>query len=193
MAEGSTIRTFLAIDPPEAVRDAIGRIQDRLKRNVDGMIRWTAPTSIHLTLKFFGDITPEDVTQISAAVEGDIAGMPPLTLEIKTLGVFPDTRRPRIIWLGTTGETHRLQEIQKRLDRAFGKLGFPEEDRPFRPHWTLGRIKSPTGLTGLPRALEAGTETTAGSFTVQALTLFKSDLTPRGPVYRKLAEYPLQG
>ena len=193
MGGGQNIRAFLAIDPPDEVRQSLGRIQDRLKKTVDGPVRWAAPAGIHLTLKFFGDILPEDVARISEAVAADVAGIGPLSLEIKTLGVFPDSRRPRIIWLGTTGDADRLQMLQGKLDRSFGKLGFPQEDRPFRPHWTLARIKTPTGVTGLPRALETGQDLSAGKFTAEKIVLFRSELQPKGAVYTKLAEYPLKG
>lgn len=192
MAEDQAIRAFLAIDPPKSVLEEIARIQERLKKKVEGMIRWTPPSGIHLTLKFFGDIASADIAPISATVEKGIVGIGPLPLEVKTFGVFPDMRRPRVIWLGTAGETGRLTALQSNLDEEFGKLGFPKEDRPFRAHWTLGRIKSPGRLTGLPRVLETGTDITAGAFNAEALILFKSELTQHGAVYTKLAEYALK-
>jgi 2'-5' RNA ligase len=145
MSERKDIRAFLAIEPPITIREEMGRIQNRLKKAVQGMIRWTGPTAVHLTLKFFGDICGGDVDSISAIVRNELAGLPPLQLAIKSLEVFPDPRRPLVIWLGARGDTERLVMLQRKLKRGFGGLGFPEETRPFRAHWTLASIKSPKG------------------------------------------------
>ena len=189
MADTKDIRAFLAVDPPGSVREEMACIQERLKRSIRGMVRWAGPAGIHLTLKFFGDIGQDDVPLISEIVEKEAGIMEPLALEIKTLGVFPDARRPRVLWLGTAGDVPRLTMMQKKLDHGFEDLGFEREDRPFRAHWTLARIKSPQGLTGLERALESGSGLMAGAFTARSLTLFRSELRPQGAVYSKLAEY----
>ena len=193
MASEDTFRTFLAIDPPEAVRREIGRIQEQLKRTVQGMIRWVRPEGIHLTLKFFGDITGENITRITDAVKPEAATATPMDMQVKTIGVFPDLNRPRVVWLGMAGDVDRLLTLQKALDRRFMALGFPKEDRLFRAHLTLGRIKTAKGLIGLARAIEQGAAMEAGSFQARGLTLFKSDLKPAGAVYTKLAEFPFAG
>ena len=193
MSDGKDIRAFLAIDPPDAVHDEMARIQERLKKTVLGTISWTRPTGMHLTLKFFGDIAQDDIGPISDVIESRIAGIEPFDLVIKGLGVFPNARRPRVLWMGTVGDVERLAILQKNLDPGFADLGFEREDRPFRAHWTLARIKSPEGLTGLPRALEWGENASAGAFQAGALILYKSELKPQGAVYTKLAEFTLKG
>ncbi|MDQ5984595.1 MAG: RNA 2',3'-cyclic phosphodiesterase [Syntrophus sp. SKADARSKE-3] len=193
MSEQKDIRAFLAIEAPIAIREEMGRIQNRLKKTVQGMIRWTGPTAMHLTLKFFGDISGEDIDAISAIIKNESAGLAPLQLTIKSIGVFPNPRKPRVIWLGTRGDTEQLVMLQRKLERGFGGLGFPEENRPFRAHWTLARIKSPQGLTGLDQAIETGRDLTAGTFQADTLILFKSDLRSQGPIYTRLAEYSLTG
>lgn len=193
MASEGTHRTFLAIEPPEAVRREMGRIQEQLKRTVRGMIRWVRPDGIHLTLKFFGDITGDDITRIAEVAEQEATTIKPLELQVKEIGVFPDLKRPRVVWLGMAGDVDRLLTLQKALDRRFMALGFPKEDRPFRAHLTLGRIKTSKGLLGLAQAVEQGAAAEAGSFRVAGLTLFKSDLRPAGAVYTKLAEFPFGG
>jgi RNA 2',3'-cyclic 3'-phosphodiesterase len=193
MGSEDTFRTFLAVDPPEAVRREIGRIQEQMKRTVQGMIRWVRPEGIHLTLKFFGDITGADIARIADATARETATAKPMELQVKTIGVFPDPKRPRVVWLGMAGDVDRLLNLQMALDRRFTALGFPKEDRPFRAHLTLGRIKTSKGLLGMAQAVEQGAATEAGAFRAESLTLFKSELKPAGAVYTKLAEFPFGG
>ena len=193
MTDERTIRSFLALDPPEEILREIGRVQNRLRKLIHGDVRWIRPESIHLTLKFFGDISGNDVANISAVAGKAAAEVRPFDLAIGGAGVFPDPHRPRIIWLGMNGEVARLVTFQQGMERALREIGFPPEERPFRPHLTLGRIKTPKGLIGLAGVLEKGETYTAGRFTASGLGLFKSDLTPRGAIYTRLAGYPFAG
>ena len=187
------IRAFLAIDPPENILQAISRLQDKLKREIGGRISWTKPQGQHLTLKFFGDISTEDVKNICTVVQNRIASEQSLNLKIEKLGVFPDTRRPRVIWCGVMGDTEKLSIIQKQLDGVFANIGFPAEDRPFQAHLTLGRIKDSHGLTGINEALTKYNAFAAGEFNCTELILFQSKLSPQGAIYTKLAEFALSG
>ena len=193
MTDEKTIRSFLALDTPEKIREGIGAVQSRLKKIIHGDIRWARPEGIHLTLKFFGNISEDDVVNISAVVEKLAAGSLPLVLTIGGTGAFPDPHRPRVVYLGMNGDVERLIAFQKELERALETIGFPREERPFLPHLTLGRIKSPGGLIGLAGVVEKGESYTAGEFSASGLGLFKSDLTPRGAVYTRLAWYPFAG
>ena len=193
MADRGTIRAFLAMDPPPEVLRRIADIQEVLKKTLRGSISWIRPEGIHLTLKFFGDMAAEDLQPISEVVSGQAAGTRPLHLNIKGLGVFPGIRRPRILWLGVGGEVARLIALQGVLDQGFETCGIKKEERPFRAHLTLARIKSPQGLSGLDKVLEEKEAESAGSFEAKGLILFKSDLTPKGAIYTVLADFPFQG
>jgi len=187
------IRAFLAIDPPENILQAMSRLQEKLKREISGRSSWTKPQGQHLTLKFFGDISTEDVKNICAAVQNRVTSEPSLNLKIEKTGVFPDARRPRVIWCGITGDVEKLTSLQKQLDSDFAGIGFPMEDRPFRAHLTLGRIKDSHGLTGINEALIKYNTFAAGEFNCTDLILFQSRLSPQGAIYTKLAEFALGG
>ncbi|MFH1080792.1 MAG: RNA 2',3'-cyclic phosphodiesterase [Pseudomonadota bacterium] len=193
MPEGETIRAFLALDLPTEVLHEIADIQGALKKNIRGAVSWVRPEGIHLTLKFFGDLAVKDVSAVSEVVAGQAAGARPLNLEAKGLGVFPGLRRPRVLWFGIGGEVERLIAIQKAVDQGLGAHGFPREERPFRAHLTLARIKSPQGLRGLDDVLAAKGSESAGKFTATGLALIKSDLTPKGAIYTTLGHFPFQG
>jgi 2'-5' RNA ligase len=187
------IRAFLAIEPPEDILQAMSRLQEKLKREISGRISWTKPQGQHLTLKFFGDITAEDIKNICAAVENRIVSGSSLNLKIEKMGVFPDARRPQVLWCGVTGDVEKLSVLQKQLDSDFASIGFPKEDRPFRAHLTLGRIKESRGLSGISEALTKHNAFAAGEFGCKELILFQSRLLQQGSVYTKLAEFPLIG
>ena len=193
MSEEKSIRSFLAVDPPQEIIDAIGMIQDRLRKNIQGDIRWVRPQGIHLTLKFFGTISESDVANISRVVENTTSTIAPFTLGIKRVGAFPDVKRPRVLWLGLDGDIDVLIQLQKEMDKGFQECGFQKEDRTFRPHLTLARVKEPKGVIGLAKIVEKSEDYKAGSFTVSSLTLFKSELTPKGAIYTKLALFAFGG
>jgi len=187
------IRAFLAIEPPEDILQAMSRLQEKLKREISGRISWTKPQGQHLTLKFFGDITAEDIKNICAAVENRIVSGSSLNLKIEKMGVFPDARRPQVLWCGVTGDVEKLSVLQKQLDSDFASIGFPREDRPFRAHLTLGRIKESGGLSGISETMAKYSAFTAGEFTCKEFVLIQSKLSPQGAVYTKLAEFPFKG
>ena len=187
------IRAFLAIEPPENVLQQISRLQEKLKREISGRLSWTRPQGQHLTLKFFGDISKEDINNISTAVQKRVVTEQKLNLKVEKLGVFPDARRPRVLWCAVAGDVERLINFQKKLDGDFAALGFPAEDRPFKAHLTLARIKDPRDIAGLSEALKKHDAFTAGEFTADKLFLFQSNLSPQGAVYTKLAEFALGG
>ena len=193
MTDEKPIRAFLALDPPGEILREIAVLQDRLRKWLPGDIRWVRPEGIHLTLKFFGDVFEKDVAGIAEIVRERAAGVAPFSLSVGGIGVFPDSRRPRVLYLAMKGDAERLAAFQGELERALKMIGFPGEERPFRPHLTLGRFRSPAGLTGLAGALEKGGEDAAGQFIASGLNLFRSELTPRGAIYTRIERFPFAG
>jgi len=190
--ERTMIRSFIAIELPEGIRHALAEVQKHLKRDVAG-VRWVQPASIHLTLKFLGDIPAEQVQPIAAAAMGVVQNEPPLIVGLGGLGAFPNPRRPRVVWVGIEGDVERMGRVQTRLEEALEPLGVPREGRAFRPHLTLGRVKDPRRPPDLTRALADVTVPTCNSFDVHEILLYKSDLRPTGAIYTKLQHLPFAG
>jgi len=193
MSDEKSIRSFLAVELPPEVLNEMSGIQERLKKTLQGYISWVRPTGIHLTLKFFGNIAESDIPNISQAVKNAIVNVKPFTLNVQRFWAFPDVKRPRVLWLGLDGDIDVLIRIQKEMDRGFQECGFQKEDRTFRPHLTLARVKEPKGVIGLAKIVEKSEDYKAGSFSVRGLTLFKSELTPKGVIYTKLVNFPFSG
>jgi len=188
------IRTFLAIDIPKEIKDSMEKIQYRLRNSLkEGVIRWTKPGSVHLTVKFFGSILERDIEHIIALLKDSVKGFKPFTLAAENVGVFPNTRQPRVLWLGITGADNALMILQKQIDDDLHGIGFPREERPFRPHLTLGRTKAHRGIEGLSDVLAEFKDYRAGVLPAAGLTLYRSDLRPEGPKYTRLGYFPLGG
>jgi 2'-5' RNA ligase len=190
MSNDKAVRTFLAIELPAEIRQIVADIQNKLKRSCPFDIRWLKPESIHLTLKFFGNVSGDDIIALSRVAEQHSAVLAPLQLAVKKLGVFPSLQRPRVLWIGLSGETAPLVTLHKKLEQGWADCGFAKEDRPFRPHLTIGRIKS-SRLDGDPvKFMAQAGDWSAGSFRADGLVLFQSDLTPQGAIYTELARFP---
>jgi 2'-5' RNA ligase len=179
------IRSFIAIDLPEKTRQQLGLIQEQLKQSKAG-VRWVKPSSVHLTLKFLGNIRSTEVEDIARAVAHEVRDEPPITLGAASLGAFPSQRKPRVIWIGMEGEVQRLTRIQSRVENALEPLGFVREKRPFRPHLTIGRVKDRRRLQSLIDAMAELKIPEFDSFDVTEIILYKSDLRPTGAIYTKL-------
>ena len=186
------LRTFLAIDLPSSLQAAIGQTIRTGKRELPGL-SWSKPENLHVNLKFLGETTESQVDQIRQAVKPAIAHIAPFELELKGFGVFPDTRVPRVLWVGLDGALDHLTALAGCVSRVVLPLGFPQEARPFRPHLTVARVKKDHRAVG--RALDAWGVLTAplscGQLPVERVTLFKSELRPGGAVYTKLWDVSL--
>jgi 2'-5' RNA ligase len=154
-------------------------------------VRWVRANSIHLTLKFLGDIHPDQVDDIAAVTAQVVRSEPLLTLRAAGLGAFPNQRNPRVIWVSIEGEVKRLTHIQTRLENDLVALGFARERRGFRAHLTLGRVKDKRNRQALIAAMAELEMPEFDSFDVTEIILYKSDLRPTGAIYTKLNRMPL--
>jgi 2'-5' RNA ligase len=184
------IRSFIAIDFPDETRKALEDIQKELKRCGAG-VRWVKPSSIHLTLKFLGNIQPAQVEDIALAVAQEIRDHPPITLCAAGLGAFPSRRKPRVIWIGMEGEVQRLNGIQALIENALEPLGFAREKRGFRPHLTIGRVKDRRRLQSLVDAMATLDMEPFNSFDADEIILYIFNDTATTEIYTKLHRMPL--
>lgn len=186
------LRTFLAIDLPSTLQLAIGQTIRTVKRELPGL-SWSKPENLHINLKFLGETAESQVDQIRRAVEPAISHVSPFDLELKGFGVFPDDRSPRVLWIGLDGAIDSLRTLAEGIGHAVVPLGFPREDRPFRPHLTVARVKRDHRAVG--RALGTLSVCTdpflCGQLSVDRVALFKSELRPSGAVYTKLWDISL--
>ena len=190
------LRTFIAVELDRGIRNALGRIQERFKRQMPpGSVRWVAPQGIHLTLKFLGDTPAAKLPDIEATLRRACAEFQPFEFTVEGRGCFPNTRRPRVVWVAVRDKGQMLARLNAAVEREVSPLGFPTEDRAFSPHLTLGRVGrgvSQRDEAAVGQAVEDSVVELIGRQRVTAVNLIQSDLHPSGAVYTQLVSVPLE-
>jgi 2'-5' RNA ligase len=189
------IRSFIAIELPGEVKQALTRLQEELKSSGSLPLRWVEPKNIHVTLKFLGDIEVAVTGKITSALEDAVRESHPFGIEVKGLGVFPSLKRIQIVWVGLYGELEKLGQLQKRIEENLKPLGFPQENRPFTPHLTLARVRDyarPNERQKLGEIISATNFEGQYKINVNAVNLMKSQLTCEGPIYSKIGTVALK-
>jgi|SRR5579884_1472837 len=181
------MRVFIAIELPKELQQELAAIERDLKP-VTNSARWVAPESIHLTLKFIGEVPERRIAEIDAALAG--LSWKPFSVVVRGIGFFPGPRSPRVFWAGL--EAPSMEGLAQQIDTRMERLGFEKEKRAFRPHLTLARARETRIESELVTAAEKYEEHVFGSFTADRFCLIQSTLKPTGAVYNSLKEYPLE-
>jgi 2'-5' RNA ligase len=184
------MRTFIAIDLDESLKRALETLAGEIKP-LSGGVSWVGPAGMHLTLKFLGEISEADAARISSALEETVPRHRVFALVLEGTGTFPPGRRePRVLWVGVVPGPPLLA-LQEDIEKEMAKLGFEREKRPFHPHLTLGRVKSPSRLDPLVQEMKKYQGQKFGEMSVQKFTFFQSTLKPSGAEYHVLKEFRL--
>jgi 2'-5' RNA ligase len=182
-------RIFIAIriDPePEMIK-----ILSSVKSVLGGeRISWTDPANIHLTLEFLGDTEEDLIKAISIMLKTRCSGFGQFSFRLKGTGLFGNQRDPRVVWIGTEG-TEKLARLKEEVTGGLRDTGLKTGNRPFRPHITLGRIKSVRNTQALVSALEKYRDSDIQEVMVEKVILYESILKPTGAVYRIIGEFAL--
>jgi 2'-5' RNA ligase len=192
--DNQQIRSFIAIELPAEVKSALQRLQAELTLPQYSFVKCVAPEGIHVTLKFLGNISPQKVTEVTGVMEQASQGVSPFQIQITDVGAFPNMRQPRVLWVGMKGELDKLIAWQKRIDDGLVPLGFAKEARPFTPHLTLARVRencSPGDRRDLGETVAKTSVDVDYKVMVNSLSLMKSQLSPGGAVYSRMAEVKL--
>jgi len=188
------IRTFIAIELPDELKRQLSDLQRKLKTDNQPGIRWVNPDSIHLTLKFLGNIRENDIGGITEAMIRATAQISPFFLETTTMGAFPNLKRIQVIWVGLGGEIDKLKRLQNLIENSLTKLNFKAEHRPFKPHLTLARLSKEVSMVELQRLGNFIANTTFDSSSkiiVKSVNLIKSELTRKGALYSRISSVGL--
>jgi len=186
------MRLFFAIELSDDVQDLLDEATTSLRAEAPELA-WVDREKRHLTLKFFGDVADDAVPRLAEAADRAAAGHGPLEMSVREIGAFPNFRRARVVWIGVEQE-RRLELLHHDLELACESVGFEVEGRPFRPHITLARVRSPLPSDRMKAfARVARSVRLRTTVPVECITLFESILAPSGARYRRVHSATLGG
>ena len=190
------IMTFIAVDLPPSVLDTLGQISHQLQEKMpDTPVRWVDNQKMHLTLKFLGDISTENISMVEKTLLSEGAKRSPMELGIGGIGAFPKMRHPRVIWIGVEAPTD-LFDLRRGIEDGVARLGYNYDKYEFTPHLTLGRISrkaSARDVRTVGNVLHDIQVGYIGAARIEAVHLYRSDLSPGGAKYTCLYSAPLSG
>jgi 2'-5' RNA ligase len=200
------MRTFIELVLPDTAREIIRQRQDAVRgvlseHGQDKEFRWTHLASVHLTLRFLGETAESQVACLDTGLGKIVENGSPPDLGVGQLGGFPSLGRPRVLWLGVTGDLERLEKLQAAIEQLAVTCEFEPEDRPFSPHLTIARVRKkadPSAMKVAGAVLTRGAPALrwaqeSGGFAAGAVAHMKSDLKPSGSVYSTLSSHRFVG
>jgi 2'-5' RNA ligase len=187
---GGEMRTFIALEVPENIQKEVFSLKENISSHY-AKIRWVKKENIHITLAFLGEIVEDVIEQVKERLQLVSKKHQTFTMTLQGVGVFPQMKRPRVLWVGVVPEVK--EPITHIANDVIDALGFlhPKDKKKFSPHITFGRIKFISDLSSLQKVIESISFET-DEFMVNKITLFKSDLKPDGAIYTPLSKYPLR-
>jgi 2'-5' RNA ligase len=185
-------RLFCAFELPETLRRSIAEHGRKVREAVaDAAASWTRPGNIHLTVKFFGNVDPVRAPVISAAAARVVRDFSSIQIAVGKTGVFPRASRPQVLWIGVDYSSGALLKLQQRLEDEFAREGFPKEDRAYRPHLTIARIRRPQNANRLAD-VHLDFKFSNVALRLDELILFRSELSPKGSKYTAISRHRLE-
>ncbi|MDP8254025.1 MAG: RNA 2',3'-cyclic phosphodiesterase [Candidatus Kaelpia aquatica] len=186
----SALRTFIAIEIDDKTRTIISNIQNSFKKS-KADIRLIAPDNIHITLIFIGNIEATKVDEIRKELQNLISSTKVFKILPKDIGCFPNTKNPKILWIGIKDGAEKLIELNKKIKLLLDGCKITTDDRDFHPHITIGRVKSSNNIDALKATLLNFSEQSFQQIAVERISLIKSNLTPAGPQYKTITRWEL--
>ncbi len=185
------IRAFMALELDEEIKISLKKIEDHLKK-LDLDVKWVNPHNVHLTLKFLGEIPPPKLTSVQEIFPSLFKNFSSFEIEMDRLGVFPKIVHPKIIWVGVSKNAQHIVDLANRIEEQLGYLAIEKENKQFSPHLTIGRLKSSKNQYRLIEEIRNFSISPPLKQRFQSVSLFKSTLTPQGPVYEILQKYEFE-
>jgi 2'-5' RNA ligase len=188
-----TIRAFIAIELPSSIQNKLGEVINGLKSQKPFVVRWVPPHNIHITLKFLGDVSTNNLQVLTQILASEVGRYAPFEITIGSLGAFPNLRQARVVWVGVQAPPI-LGTLQRAIEMETRRMGYAAEERSFSPHLTIGRMShnaTPDDVRQIAVILSNTRVDELGRISVETVKLFKSDLQPGGAVYTAVANAQL--
>jgi 2'-5' RNA ligase len=186
------LRTFIAVDLGKPLRDRCAALQENLART-GADVKWVEVENLHVSLLFLGEVDDREIAALCRVVADKCGERPPFPMSVATVGCFPNSRRPRVVWVGVGEGSAELVELHDALEPPLLDLGcYRREQRVYTPHITLGRVRSDRAGDQLAAALPRHANWRAGETEVREVLVLSSQLAPQGPVYTVLSRAKLR-
>jgi RNA 2',3'-cyclic 3'-phosphodiesterase len=187
------LRTFIAVEIERFTRDRLVGLQERLSAGGTAA-KWVEPSNLHITLLFLGEVDAREVPDVCRAVSEAATDFAPFSLSIVGAGAFPSPRHPRILIAQVAEGAQQLIDLHDAIELRLLDLGsYRREDRPFKPHVTIGRVRGQIEGDALTNALRQFTSWEGGQSHVREVLIMSSELRTEGPEYTVLGRAPLRG
>ncbi len=184
------MRCFIALEFPDEIKEKIYRgIRHEISSKPE--LKWVSRENLHLTLKFLGEISEEKAKQVAKALERDFKGKKKIQVRLGKVGSFADRGTIRVLWIGIDEGEDEIKEFAEIVEKSMKKLGFPREKREFVPHLTIARSRKRSSKKFRPSDFDIDLK--IPRFFIKEIVLYKSTLTPEGPIYEKLNVIRLDG
>jgi 2'-5' RNA ligase len=188
-----SVRSFIAITLAPEIAEKLKEIQSELRSKLpDNAVRWVKPERLHLTLKFLGNVSCGKLDDLIAATNRACDGTGPFRLTLEGVGCFPNTKEPRVIWIGVNGELKSLRTLRKRFEEETENIAERDEARGFQPHLTIGRVKAlGQGACQVGESVERAIIPAPGGWVVRQVELMQSELSSEGARYQTMISVKL--
>jgi 2'-5' RNA ligase len=184
------VRAFISIEIPDDIKNSIEKAIGELKLILPH-IKWVDKKNLHITLKFLGWVEDRKIDNLIDSVTDLAKGFGTIKVGFSGFGVFPDTRHPRVIWVGITEGGDKVKELAEKIEEGLSKEGYREEERGFSPHLTIGRIKEKIDAEALTGFIKENEKASFGGFVAKNVSMMKSTLMRSGPVYEEVKQIKL--
>jgi 2'-5' RNA ligase len=185
-------RTFIALSLNDEARRSVSEYIQRLRTQFPRLrVGWERDEKLHLTLKFLGDVVDDQLAAVQQTLSVTTAAYVPFELKLEGPGVFPNLRRPSVLWIGVSTGNLQVSAIAEEIETRLQAIGLPKEKRAFSPHLTIARIRQPYMGSDLAHAHLQHMELQAPAFVVDQLVLYESKLNPTGSVYSPISVHPM--
>ena len=186
------IRSFIAINIPDTVKSELASLILLLgKTGAD--VKWVRTENLHLTLKFLGGITEDQIRRVIGCLKEIAMGQKPFSIHLAGLSGFPNMEHPRVLWVGIEGGAEAMKELSERIEIGMRLIGFPRKERSFSSHLTMGRVKSGKNLQKLLDLMQKTPFSSMKRIGIDQVSFYKSTLTPAGSVYEVISQCTFGG
>lgn len=185
------MRTFIAIELSEEIKKSVGELMERLK-TTNARVKWVEPKNLHITLKFLGEVPEREIENLTLLTTDALKGKSSFRSKFEGTGTFPEGKNPRVVWIGTTEGAEEQKDLALSVERSLCTAGYRKEEREFKAHITIGRVKEKKNLDALLKVLDEVKDQKFGDIIVDHINIMKSTLNPKGPIYEVLKRIPLK-